>query len=563
MRNILFEVTPIVRSTGLQTTVRMAAIEAGASGTQLNSLEWLPTIVAWPERDVSLTSDGELDSISISHGSITFAVVDNPEWCDYYWPGAYGRAWVGTMGDPFTSYLQIYEGECGTFSTSNGIGTVTLAGNEAALDNNLLVNTYAGTGSAEGPATLKGTLKPKAFGNCQNVEPVLIDPVKLVYQVHDGAISAVSAVYEQALALGAATSTSSTTYAALAALTLTPGQWASAPAVGMFRLGGQPSGKITADVLGALNGSSTYVSTLGTILPLLMTQNALPAAKVSTASFGAWTQAWSLYATDQVNVGDVIRDALASAGGYLITDSAGVFNAPNFYGATTAIPLNTDGSSAVMVLSCERKEDATAVYQVKVGHTHAWSVNESSEISPMLSTISDAVAASQAAADAATAAANQAESDAQSAITRITSISADGVLDRSEKPNAIQLYQRLTVNVNNFGSQATALSVSRSAMDTAYSALGTYLNGLSPGWQDGTTDTPIVATTWRTNWQNAEKRGGGACRSDLGSGSDDGNVGGRHRQRRFRGTGYHGEHERGERGCPAFEHRERQYPVKE
>ncbi|MBI3789937.1 MAG: hypothetical protein HY275_03565 [Gemmatimonadetes bacterium] len=67
---------------------------------------------------------------------------------------------------------------------------------------------FAGTNSLpsglEGVATdLKGKPKPIALGKVTNVSPPCVNTSKLIYQLHDGALASVDAVYDRGIALGA------------------------------------------------------------------------------------------------------------------------------------------------------------------------------------------------------------------------------------------------------------------------------------------------------------------------------------------------------------------------
>lgn len=504
MRNILFEVTPTNKATGTTVTVRLSAIEANASGTQLDGFEWMPAIIDWPERSISLTSNGELSPISVSHGSLSFVITDNRALADLVWTGAYGRCFVGNMGDPFASYKPIFEGRCGPIAVDGGLATVTLLGLEADLDRPLLTIAYAGTGGAEGGSGLKGKLKPWASGNCLNIEPILIDPAKLIYQYHGyGPTQAVDNVFEAALSLGAPAQTVST-YSALASLTLAKGTWAAAPATGMFRLANQPKGTITADVRAALDGAS-YPATLAAIAPHLIKHAGVLPSAIDSTSFAAHSEEWCFFTTAQTSVGDVVRDALSQVGGYLMPSSTGAFRAGDFFGASTAKALSADGSSDLHLLGSTIKEAPSPVYRVTIGNRPSWRVMSGSEVSPALSSVSDdAYAAAQAAQDAADAAA-EAQADATAANIRIASISADGVLDRAEKPQILREYAAIGADVTEHGARADALGVDKSAMVASFNMLTVYLSGLSPAWDNTAVDTPIDRIAFNGRFSDARQ----------------------------------------------------------
>lgn len=111
--------------------------------------------------------------------------------------------------------------------------------------------------------------------------------------------------------------------------------------------------------------------------------------------------------------------------------------------------------------------------------------------------------AAQAAAASAASAAAAAQASANTALADIANITSDNVLSMGEKSRVIQDWSVLSSEQAGIDAQAAAYAVSHAAYDSALSALSTYLGGLSPAWNDTTQDTPIVGSTFRTNWANA------------------------------------------------------------
>lgn len=104
---------------------------------------------------------------------------------------------------------------------------------------------YAGTGEAEGGEDVAGKRKPLGVGSPANVAAVLLSSQFLVYQVHDGEVDDVTAVYDRGAAL-----TKGADYpdwAALVAATVAGGSYATCVALGLFRLGTNAAGQVTAD----------------------------------------------------------------------------------------------------------------------------------------------------------------------------------------------------------------------------------------------------------------------------------------------------------------------------
>lgn len=107
---------------------------------------------------------------------------------------------------------------------------------------------YAGTGGMSGTEEMEGTVKPVVIGRVWNMAPVLIDPVLLVYQVHDGEIAAVSGVFDGGVPLTFSADYGS--YGALIGATIAPGGYATCLSGGLIRVGGSPIFAITAHVDG-------------------------------------------------------------------------------------------------------------------------------------------------------------------------------------------------------------------------------------------------------------------------------------------------------------------------
>jgi hypothetical protein len=110
-------------------------------------------------------------------------------------------------------------------------------------------------------------------------------------------------------------------------------------------------------------------------------------------------------------------------------------------------------------------------------------------------------AAADAAGDAGIAAAD-AQNDADTANAAISNISSDNVLSKGEKGQVILDWAAIAGEQAGIDAQATAYSITteKTAYDNAVAALSTYLSGLSPAWNDTTTDTAITATTFRSKF---------------------------------------------------------------
>lgn len=111
----------------------------------------------------------------------------------------------------------------------------------------------------------------------------------------------------------------------------------------------------------------------------------------------------------------------------------------------------------------------------------------------------------QGAAAAAQAAANNAMTSATTALTGLGYITSDSILSAgAEKSEVIRDYTALTGAQSGIDAQAVSFlgpnNVLQQAYDASLMALTSYLNGLSPAWNDVSQNTPIVGATLRSKF---------------------------------------------------------------
>ncbi len=107
---------------------------------------------------------------------------------------------------------------------------------------------YAGTNAlpagVEGTEDVKGRVKPMVWGRTRNAGAVLVNTSKLIYQVHAGAVSNISSVRDRGAELGKGADY--TSQADMEGTAPAAGQFRQWKPGGMFRLGSNPAGQITA-----------------------------------------------------------------------------------------------------------------------------------------------------------------------------------------------------------------------------------------------------------------------------------------------------------------------------
>ena len=172
---------------------------------------------------------------------------------------------IGAPDAPLAQFGTLFEGKMAGVRYDRLELVILLQEALGLVDKPVQTDTYAGTGGLEGGDNLEGKFKPVTLGEVYQVEPVLVDPANLIYQVHDGAISEVVAVRDNGDAL--------TFNQDVADITATdpgigpPVKYNTSLANGYIRLGAQ-TGVITVDLKG--DNAGGYIDTVGAIVRRLI-----------------------------------------------------------------------------------------------------------------------------------------------------------------------------------------------------------------------------------------------------------------------------------------------------
>ncbi len=144
--------------------------------------------------------------------------------------------------------------------------------NRAASQNTYLGNNVAGVGVEGTPDDLMDKSKPLCFGRCLNVPLTYVSASNSIYQIHDGAIYAVDAVYSNGGALTLDTTQGTAgdcaSLDALVAASPAAGSYCTCLALGFVRVTGAADTTLTADVRGAV-GSGGYSESVPGITKML------------------------------------------------------------------------------------------------------------------------------------------------------------------------------------------------------------------------------------------------------------------------------------------------------
>jgi hypothetical protein len=263
----------------------------------------------------SMFSQGKIGGFSTpGFGNLVLTNADGEldDYANYAWNGREVEIKVGEAGSTYSNYYTIFKGTSKAVEFDDLYVKIILRDQQDDFAIDFPNSFYAGTGGNEGSANLEGKPKPLCFGEVFNIEPVLVDSTNRVYQVHNGAIESVVAVYEGGVAL-----------------TLTTDYTVDATN-GRFTLVADPTQKITADIKGA-KPSSTYIDAAGKIIREIVTTygGLTDPGDLDTAAFTAMETANSsavgIYINEQRKMQDVLDELANTVGAFYGFDRDGKF----------------------------------------------------------------------------------------------------------------------------------------------------------------------------------------------------------------------------------------------
>lgn len=226
------------------------------------------------------------------------------------------RVLLGGEGFAYSEFVTIFDGTADAAEFDDVTVTVRLRDLQSRFEVRIERGVYGGTGGVDGRSGLKDREKPLTFGRAHHVPAVLVDPATLTYQVHDGPIEDVDAVYDSGLALAKTDGSPAA------------GQFAVDVATGTFRLGASAAGTVTADVRGDKTGG-VFVDTVAGLIRRLATtrggsQPALEIDTVAFATFGSVSpDPVGIWVREGIVIAEVLDSLADSVGAHYGFDRAG------------------------------------------------------------------------------------------------------------------------------------------------------------------------------------------------------------------------------------------------
>lgn len=315
-RCLLVEMTYRPSGGGTSTVYLASAPFVSRPGDTPANQTYLAVITAVPQFRQSM-SDVMLGRTTYNEGTITLHNGDGAfdDWLDYTTYNFFGRPlamYLGASDWPRSAFRAVWTGVTAQV-TMNGTNSVSIT----ARDRQHLLNveptsTLISSGSFPNAGPNIGKRMPLCYGQCSNVQPVLLDSSAQNYAVHDGAVNAFTQMYERGVAGTPSYADTST---------------------GRFNYSGgaDPGGTLTYDMQGAKPGGSYLTKAKDIITDLLITRGPLTSGDMEATTWAAmnttFPQAINLYVQNPAGVMlyELVDQIMRSVGGYYTVNRDGQF----------------------------------------------------------------------------------------------------------------------------------------------------------------------------------------------------------------------------------------------
>ena len=334
----------------------------GRYPAQFQGEAWLPVLTDWPDLLQALPFDGLTfgGGSAANIGQVRFALNGGRfAWLtELVWTRAPVTFHIGEDGDD-ASFTVLWRGRARSLAADDTGAELTLADPALVLERALLTGRYAGTGGAEGDASVQGVLKRLAWGQPNNVGLTLIEKANLIYASVD------QAVVFRGIKQGGLSQTVSGDVASLAALraaAIPAGMVATCAALGLVRPAAEPTYPLTADL--TIAGPRTPAALAGT----LAARAGLAFAAGQIAAFDSFGQEIDLVVSDDLTVRQALDQIFAPLGAWWRLNAAGELECGRYLdpaAATVSLPGH-------LTLSYRRLATQPPVWRSVIGHDVNW-----------------------------------------------------------------------------------------------------------------------------------------------------------------------------------------------
>lgn len=248
---------------------------------------------------------------------------------------------------------------------SNDLTTTTPTGDWVSTDGELQGDTDW-VGSLEGGPSLAGKYVPANFGHIFEFEPVPVDPQRLVFQVHDGAISAILDVKDKGDPL-----TFDQDVTDIYSVTPSSGEYTTDLSRGLIRLGTSPTGILTVNFRGDASGSG-FVETCAEIMERLVEDrgevSSIDSALINAAAVEQPAPVGVSSRTEAVSIESMLNTLAVTMGGWWGFDRTGLFGVEVIVDPDVAPKVATITEEDVVLGGCKVYDLIDPAWDFSVGY---------------------------------------------------------------------------------------------------------------------------------------------------------------------------------------------------
>lgn len=303
----------------------------------------------------SLYSNGTTSGASrVNYGTVELTNVDGglDSILNYSFDGRSLVIKIGNAGDAYSSFVTILAGTMEQVEFTFSKVTILARDKLAIVDMPLQTTLYAGNNSlpngVEGVADIAKSPKPLLYGQVYNIAPIMVNSSKLTYQINDGAIAAVGAVYDRGVAL--TFHADEPNVADLEAHDPPSGKYTTCLALGYIRVGSVPSGLLTCD---ATQGASAANRTVAQVLKAMALKAGISSGDINASDVTALDTANSSVIGIWVDGTDSAMSSMdkvaQSIGAYFGFDALGALRMGLFAAPTGSATLEIDVNNIISI----------------------------------------------------------------------------------------------------------------------------------------------------------------------------------------------------------------------
>ncbi|MDB5613625.1 MAG: hypothetical protein JWQ22_1278 [Devosia sp.] len=295
-------------------------------------------------------------SASLTWGDIELGNEDGSRdnWLNDVWKNRPIAIYSGDARWPRSDFRLIFLGTIADFqSRERGVLNISLGDKLQRLNTPMTENRLGGL------TENKDRLRPLCFGECHNIEPLLLNPATLTYQVHDGPIERIIEVRDNGV----------------------PVNFTADLNAGTFKLATQPAGLITVSVQGDKTGG-VWRYTVSSLITHIVTTYGKPVDRFSAADLdmGSFTpfesahqQPIGLYLPERTNILQACSDLASSLGAQILMSPEGRLRIVKIQLPALGTPTPV-GMSEMVERTLQVADRPAVAASVKIGYCKNWTV---------------------------------------------------------------------------------------------------------------------------------------------------------------------------------------------